>query len=177
MSLHELTDEQREIRDLARRFADEEVAPHAAAWDREHRFPRETLGHLGELGLMGVCVPEAHAGAGADFLSYCLVLEELSRANTTNEWACEPFVHHCFVPVMRPSASARVRIAPASEPESGSVSAKAAISWPCASGGTSRSICSGVPCWRIGSVPALVCTATVTPSPASARESSSSTRQ
>ena len=81
MSLHELTDDQREIRALARRFADEEIAPHAAAWDREHRFPKEVLGHLGELGLMGVCVPEAHAGAGADFLSYCLVLEELSRAD------------------------------------------------------------------------------------------------
>jgi alkylation response protein AidB-like acyl-CoA dehydrogenase len=81
MSLHELTDEQREIRDLARRFADEEVAPNAAAWDREHRFPKEVLAHLGELGLMGVCVPEEQAGAGADFLSYCLVLEELSRAD------------------------------------------------------------------------------------------------
>ena len=81
MSLHELSDDQREIRALARRFADEEVAPHAAEWDREHRFPREVLGHLGELGLMGVCVPEEHGGAGADFLSYCLVLEELSRAD------------------------------------------------------------------------------------------------
>jgi alkylation response protein AidB-like acyl-CoA dehydrogenase len=81
VSLHELTDDQREIRDLARRFADEEIAPQAAAWDREHRFPKEVLAHLGELGLMGVCVPEEHAGAGADFLSYCLVLEELSRAD------------------------------------------------------------------------------------------------
>ena len=81
MSLHDLTDDQREIHDLARRFADEEVAPHAPAWDREHRFPTDVLAHLGELGLMGVCVPEAHAGAGADFLSYCLVLEELSRAD------------------------------------------------------------------------------------------------
>jgi alkylation response protein AidB-like acyl-CoA dehydrogenase len=79
--VHELTDDQREIRELARRFADEEVAPHAAQWDREHRFPKEVLAHLGELGLMGVCVPEEHAGAGADFLSYCLVLEELSRAD------------------------------------------------------------------------------------------------
>ena len=81
MSLHELTDEQREIRDLAKRFADEEVAPHAAAWDREHRFPREIFKELGELGLMGVCVPAEHGGAGADFLSYVLVLEELSRAD------------------------------------------------------------------------------------------------
>jgi alkylation response protein AidB-like acyl-CoA dehydrogenase len=81
MSLHELTHEQREIRDLARRFADEEIAPHASAWDREHRFPREVLGALGELGLMGTCVPVEHGGAGADFLSYILVLEELSRAD------------------------------------------------------------------------------------------------
>jgi alkylation response protein AidB-like acyl-CoA dehydrogenase len=81
MSLHELTDEQREIRDLARRFADEEIAPHASAWDREHRFPREVFRALGELGLMGVCVPVEHGGAGADFLAYMLVLEELSRAD------------------------------------------------------------------------------------------------
>ncbi|HWH92818.1 MAG TPA: acyl-CoA dehydrogenase family protein [Baekduia sp.] len=81
MSLHELTDEQREIRDLARRFADEEIAPHAGAWDREHRFPREVFKALGELGLMGACVPVEHGGAGADFLSYVLVLEELSRAD------------------------------------------------------------------------------------------------
>jgi alkylation response protein AidB-like acyl-CoA dehydrogenase len=81
MSLHELTDEQREIRALARRFADEEIAPKAASWDREHTFPREVFTALGELGLMGVCVPEEHGGAGADFLSYVLVLEELSRAD------------------------------------------------------------------------------------------------
>jgi alkylation response protein AidB-like acyl-CoA dehydrogenase len=81
VSLHELTDEQREIRDLARRFGDEEIAPHAGTWDREHRFPKPVFEHLGELGLMGVCVPEEHGGAGADFLSYVLVLEELSRAD------------------------------------------------------------------------------------------------
>src|SRR3954452_20947959 len=81
MSVHELSDEQREIRDLARRFADEEIAPHAASWDREHTFPREVFRALGELGLMGTCVPEEHGGAGADFLSYVLVLEELSRAD------------------------------------------------------------------------------------------------
>src|SRR4051812_2653397 len=78
---HELTDEQREIRELARRFADEVIAPHAAAWDREHRFPRDVFTQLGELGLMGVCVPDSVGGAGADYLSYVLVLEELSRAD------------------------------------------------------------------------------------------------
>jgi alkylation response protein AidB-like acyl-CoA dehydrogenase len=81
MSLHELTDEQREIRDLARRFADDRIAPHAAGWDRDHRFPSEVFAELADLGLMGVCVPVEHGGAGADFLSYVLVLEELSRAD------------------------------------------------------------------------------------------------
>jgi alkylation response protein AidB-like acyl-CoA dehydrogenase len=81
MSLTELSDEQREIRLLARRFADERVAPQAAAWDRERRFPKEVLAELAELGLLGVCVPAELGGAGADFLSYVLVLEELSRGD------------------------------------------------------------------------------------------------
>jgi hypothetical protein len=73
------------------------------------------------------------------------------------------------------SPVARVRIAPASLPEPDSVSANAASCSPAASVGTMSAICSSEPWLRIGSVPALVCTATVTPTPASARESSSST--
>lgn len=76
-----LTPEQREIQALAREVAEAEIAPNAAAWDREHRFPAELFAKLGALGLMGVCVPERYGGAGADFLSYVLVLEELSRAD------------------------------------------------------------------------------------------------
>jgi len=76
-----LSDEQEAVQTLAREFAEAEIAPHAATWDREHRFPRELFGRLAELGLMGVCVPEEYGGAGADFLSYVLVLEELSRAD------------------------------------------------------------------------------------------------
>ena len=81
MSVHELSDEQQEIRALARRFSDEVVAPAAPEWDREHRFPVDVFEQLAELGLMGVCIPEEHGGAGADFLSYILVLEELSRGD------------------------------------------------------------------------------------------------
>jgi alkylation response protein AidB-like acyl-CoA dehydrogenase len=77
----ELTPEQREIQAVAREFAAAEIEPHASEWDRAHAFPRALLGQLGELGLLGVCVPEAYGGAGADFLSYVLVLEELSRAD------------------------------------------------------------------------------------------------
>jgi alkylation response protein AidB-like acyl-CoA dehydrogenase len=77
----ELSSEQREIQTLARELGREEIEPNAAEWDRAHGFPRELLAKLGALGLMGVCVPEEYGGAGADFLSYVLVLEELSRAD------------------------------------------------------------------------------------------------
>ena len=77
----DLTQDQREIQALTREFARAEIDPHAAEWDREHHFPRELYGRLAALGLMGVCVPEEYGGGGADFLSYILVLEELSRAD------------------------------------------------------------------------------------------------
>ena len=76
-----LTPDQREIQALAREFAKAEIEPNASTWDREHRFPRDLFAKLGELGLMGVCIPEEYGGAGADFLSYVLVLEELSRGD------------------------------------------------------------------------------------------------
>jgi len=77
----ELSSDQREIQTLARDFAREQIEPNAAQWDREHHFPRDVFGRLAELGLMGVCIPEEYGGAGADFLSYILVLEEISRAD------------------------------------------------------------------------------------------------
>ena len=77
----DLTQDQLEIQALTRELAQAEIDPHAAEWDREHRFPLELFERLAELGLMGVCVPEEYGGAGADFLSYILVLEELSRAD------------------------------------------------------------------------------------------------
>jgi alkylation response protein AidB-like acyl-CoA dehydrogenase len=77
----ELSAEQKEIQALTRDFVRAEIEPHAAEWDREHRFPRELYPKLAELGLMGVCIPEEYGGAGADFLSYMLVIEELSRGD------------------------------------------------------------------------------------------------
>ncbi|HEY8628686.1 MAG TPA: acyl-CoA dehydrogenase family protein [Gaiellaceae bacterium] len=77
----ELSADQREIQALARDFAREQIEPNAAEWDREHHFPRAVFAQLAELGLMGVCIPEEYGGAGADFLSYILVLEEISRAD------------------------------------------------------------------------------------------------
>ena len=77
----QLSADQLAIQALARELADAEIAPNAADWDRDHRFPDELIPKLAELGLMGVCIPEEYGGAGADFLSYVLVLEELSRAD------------------------------------------------------------------------------------------------
>ena len=77
----QLSADQLAIQALARELADGEIAPNAAEWDRDQRFPDELIPKLAELGLMGVCVPEEYGGAGADFLSYVLVLEELSRAD------------------------------------------------------------------------------------------------
>ena len=97
----ELTPEQREIQAVAREFAAAEIEPHAAAWDRAHAFPRELLSQLGELGLMGVCVPEEYGGAGADFLSYVLVLEELSRADAGVGVTVAVHTSACTLPILR----------------------------------------------------------------------------
>ena len=74
-------EEQRGIKQRAADFAGREVAPHAAELDRQDRVPFETLEKLSEMGFMGLCVPEKYGGAGLDFLSYCLLIEELSRAD------------------------------------------------------------------------------------------------
>ncbi len=96
----ELTDEQREIQTLTRDFARAEIEPHAATWDREHHFPRRLYTQLAELGLMGVCVPEEYGGAGADFLSYVLVLEELSRADAGVGVTVAVHTSACTLPIL-----------------------------------------------------------------------------
>jgi len=79
----ELTDEQELIREAVREFADTEVAPIAAEVDRDHRFPAELIPKLADLNLMGMPYPEKMGGAGADYLSYVIAIEELSRACAT----------------------------------------------------------------------------------------------
>src|SRR5918996_1285395 len=77
----ELGKEQQEIQERAAEFSDREVAPYAAEWDREARFPAEVLKKLSEAGFMGLCIPEEYGGGGTDFLSYALLIEEISRAD------------------------------------------------------------------------------------------------
>jgi len=76
-----LTEEQQLIRDAMRQFARERLAPNAARWDREHVFPRDALKELGALGAMGVVVPEEWDGAGLDYLSLVLTLEEIAAGD------------------------------------------------------------------------------------------------
>ena len=76
----DLTDEQQMVQAMARELADGEIAPIATEIDREERFPHETVKRLGELGLMGIAVPERWGGSGADTVSYVVALEEISRA-------------------------------------------------------------------------------------------------
>ena len=96
----ELTDEQRMVQGLAREFAEQEVKPIAAECDHEARFPHATVKRMGELGLLGIMVPEAFGGGGADMLSYVLALEEIAVAcashavvmSVNNSLVCQPLV-------------------------------------------------------------------------------------
>ena len=76
----ELTEDQQMIRDAAREFAQNEIAPVAARYDESGEFPTETIRQAGELGFMGVEMPEEYGGAGLDSLSFALVIEEISAA-------------------------------------------------------------------------------------------------
>src|SRR5260221_12797207 len=76
-----LTEEQLLLRDTARDVAQNLLAPHSAEWDREAYFPKEALAELGKLGFMGMLVPEAYGGAGADHVGYALALEEIAAGD------------------------------------------------------------------------------------------------
>jgi butyryl-CoA dehydrogenase len=94
----ELTEEQRMIRDTARDFAVKEVEPKAAELDKTGRWPTELVKRMGELGFMGIAVPEENGGAGMDNVSYALAMEEISRAcastgvimSVNNSLYCDP---------------------------------------------------------------------------------------
>ena len=94
----ELTDEQQMIQAMAREFAESEIAPIAGEIDREARYPHETVKRMGELGLMGIAVPEKWGGAGADTVSYALALVEIAKAcgshavimSVNNSLFCDP---------------------------------------------------------------------------------------
>lgn len=76
-----LTDEQEQVREVARDFAQRSLAPHSAEWDSESVFPQAALRELGRLGFMGMTVPPEWDGAGADYVAYALALEEIAAGD------------------------------------------------------------------------------------------------
>jgi butyryl-CoA dehydrogenase len=80
----ELSDNQRMIRDMVREFAESEIKPIARDMDRNHAFPEQTAKRMGELGLLGITVPEEYGGPGADYISFALVAEEIARADASH---------------------------------------------------------------------------------------------
>lgn len=78
-----LSAEQVAVRDLTRAFADREIRPHIAKWDREHHFPDDLPRKMGEAGILGVCFPRAYEGSGLDYIALCLACEEIERAETS----------------------------------------------------------------------------------------------
>ena len=100
--MFELNEQQKMIRDAARDFARSEVAPGAAARDAEGKFPAEVVKKMGELGFMGIFVPEADGGSGMDVMAYILALEEIAVAcastavimSVNNSLYCDPVMRY-----------------------------------------------------------------------------------
>ena len=79
--MFELSEDHELFRKVVREFAEAEVAPHIADWDRDHHFPVELIGKMGDLGLFGLIAPEQYGGSGGDFTSLCVAIEELGRVD------------------------------------------------------------------------------------------------
>jgi butyryl-CoA dehydrogenase len=102
------SDEQEQFRRVVRDFAEAEIAPHAERWDREHVFPVDTVLAMGRLGLFGLIFPPEYGGAGADFATYCIALEEVARVDSSMAITLEagvslgaaPF-HYCGTEVQK----------------------------------------------------------------------------
>ena len=76
-----LTEDQQMIREALRSFVKEQITPHAARWDKEHHFPQDVHRGLAALGCYGICVPESYGGAGLDYVSLAVVLEEIAAGD------------------------------------------------------------------------------------------------
>ena len=76
-----LSDEHNDLRAMVREFANDRIAPHAQQWDADHHFPTDVVREMGDLGLFGITADEAWGGAGADFISLCITIEEIARVD------------------------------------------------------------------------------------------------
>lgn len=153
-----LNDEQLAIRETCREFAEREIKPLAEEMDRTSQFPYALIKQMGELGLLGLPFPEQYGGAGADFLSYCLAIEEISRGDVSvgitmeahTSLGCMPFYlfgsekqRQHYLPAL--TSGEQLWSFGLTEPEAGSDS-----------GGTQTRavLCDG--CWRINGAKAFI---------------------
>jgi butyryl-CoA dehydrogenase len=98
----DLTNEQKLVRETAREFAERELKPAAAALDQEHRYPAEMVAKISEMGFLGVAIPEEYGGAGMDYISYVVAMEEISAAcagtgvimSVNNSLVCDPLLRY-----------------------------------------------------------------------------------
>jgi butyryl-CoA dehydrogenase len=98
----DLTEDQRQVRELCREFAEQELRPNARRWDEHHEFPRAAVAKLGEMGLLGVAIPPEWGGAGMDNVSYAVAMEEISRGcagtgvimSVNNSLYCDPVMKY-----------------------------------------------------------------------------------
>jgi alkylation response protein AidB-like acyl-CoA dehydrogenase len=79
--MFELSADHEAFREVVRDFAEAEIAPHVAQWDRDHHLPTKIVMQMGELGLFGLVVPAEHGGSGGDFTSLCVAIEEIGRVD------------------------------------------------------------------------------------------------
>ena len=137
-----VTDEQQQIADAVRAFAQERLKPFAEQWDKEHRFPRDAIEEMAELGLFGMLVPEQWGGSDTGYVAYAMALEEIAAG----DGACSTImsVHNSVgcVPIRR----------------LGSEQQKEQFLTPLASGVRNCSFCCSLPKRRIGTQPTELCT-------------------
>ncbi len=129
----ELTEDHKMLRQMAKDFAVNEIRPHAREWDKNHTFPADVVKKMGELGLMGVAVPEEWGGSGMDHVAYVVAMEEINWGDggagvimsVNNSLVCDPLVKYCNdqqkEEFLKPLASGqKLGCFALSEPETGS---------------------------------------------------------
>src|SRR5580765_8602834 len=96
----EYTEEQLMIRDMVRDFAESEIRPRIHSIDFEGKFPRDIIKKMGELGLMGLIIPDEYGGAGADVISYSMAIEEVARISASVAITMSVNTSVCCVPIL-----------------------------------------------------------------------------
>jgi short/branched chain acyl-CoA dehydrogenase len=101
--MFELSKEHEDFRKVVREFAEAEIEPHIAKWDKDHHFPSDLVPKMGDLGLFGLVVPEEFGGMGedGDFTSLCVAIEELARVDSSVAVTLEAAVSLGAMPIYR----------------------------------------------------------------------------